>query len=76
MTSNPKQPMSNGTPGHRRARGIFYANTKICNSMLAAARSGFDAGFNGMQVRDRRYPVRTHKYGSSLRTGATASLDC
>ncbi|MCA3181031.1 MAG: hypothetical protein O9345_13625 [Burkholderiaceae bacterium] len=35
---------------------ILYTHTKIGNSMLSTARSGFDAGrFKGMQVRDRRF---------------------
>jgi hypothetical protein len=59
---------TNGTPEYiaapllpeadRRENGILYTNTKIGNSMLSTARSGFDGGrFKGMQVRDRRYPV-------------------
>ncbi len=51
MTSNPIQPMSNGTPEYRHARSMLYTNTKIGNSMLSAARSGFDAGrFKAMQA--------------------------
>ncbi len=70
---------TNGTPDYipapllpeadRRENGILYTNTKIGNSMLSTARSGFDAGrFKGMQVRDRRYPV------VDAETGAVMSL--
>jgi hypothetical protein len=52
---------------YRRERGILYTNTKIGNSMLSTARSGFDAGrFKGMQVRDRRYPVVDSETGAVM----------
>jgi hypothetical protein len=58
---------TNGTPEYRRERGILYTNTKIGNSMLSTARSGFDAGrFKGMQVRDRRYPVVDSETGAVM----------
>jgi hypothetical protein len=57
--------MSNGTPESRRAREILCTNTKIGNSMLSTARSGFDADrFNAMQVCDRRYLVVDAEPGS------------
>ncbi len=60
---------TNGTPEYRRENGILYTSTKIGNSMLSTARSGFDAGrFKGMQVRDLRYPV------VDAETGAVMSL--
>lgn len=34
MTSNPIQPMSNGTPECRRARGILCTNTKFSDPLL------------------------------------------
>jgi hypothetical protein len=68
---------TNGTPDYipapllpeadRRENGILYTNTKIGNSMLSTARSGFDAGrFKGMQVRDRRYPVVDSEAGAVM----------
>jgi hypothetical protein len=68
---------TNGTPEYipapllpeadRRENGILYTNTKIGNSMLSTARSGFDAGrFKGMQVRDRRYPVVDSETGAVM----------
>jgi len=46
---------------------ILYTHTKIGNSMLSTARSGFDAGrFKGMQVRDRRYPVVDSETGAMM----------
>lgn len=70
---------TNGTPEYiaapllpetdRRENGILYTNTRIGDSMVSTARSGFDAGrFKGMQVRDRRYPV------VDMETGAVMSL--
>lgn len=51
----------------RRENGILYTNTKIGDSMLSTARSGFDAGrFKGMQVRDRRYPVVDSETGAVM----------
>jgi hypothetical protein len=51
----------------RRDNGILYTNTRIGNSNLSTARSGFDAGnFKGMQVRDRRYPVVDSETGAVL----------
>jgi hypothetical protein len=61
--------MSNGTSECRCARGILYINTKIGNSMLSTARSGFDAGrFKSVQARGRRHPV------ADAETGAVMSL--
>lgn len=68
---------TNGTPEYipapllpetdRRENGILYTNTRIGNSMLSTARSGFDAGrFKGMQVRDRRYPVVDSETGAVM----------
>jgi hypothetical protein len=70
---------TNGTPQYiaapllpetdRRENGILYTNTRIGDSVVSTARSGFDAGrFKGMQVRDRRYPV------VDMETGAVMSL--
>jgi hypothetical protein len=71
MTSNSIQPMSNGTPEYRRARGILYTTTKIGNSLLSTSRLGLDAGrFKSMQARDRRYSV------VDAEIGAVISLVC
>jgi hypothetical protein len=76
--------MSIGTPEYWRARGILYTATKIGNSMLSTARSGFDAGcFKGVQVRDPCYPVvacrvdalvSIVRFRDSLRPRSKASL--
>ena len=51
----------------RRENGILYTNTRIGESNLSTARSGFDAGnFKGMQVRDRRYPVVDRETGAVM----------
>lgn len=68
---------TNGTPEYipapllpeadRRENGILYTNTRIGNSNLSTARSGFDEGrFRGMQVRDRRYPVVDSETGAVM----------
>jgi hypothetical protein len=54
-------------PGSSRENRILYTNTKIGDSMLSTARSGFDVGrFNVMQVRDRRYPVVDPETGAVM----------